>query len=69
MMKIMRWDLMEIVGLCLACSHLLFLVLLVTWFSLNKPESWAQFKTRLHTALRGKRKPLTAQDLRRTRVL
>jgi hypothetical protein len=65
----MRWDLMEIVGLCLACSHLLFLVLLVTWFSLNKPESWSQFKTRLHHALPGKHKPASGAALRRTRVL
>jgi hypothetical protein len=45
---------MAIVGFCLAASHLLFLVLLVTWFSLNKPESWAQVKTRMRAALRGK---------------
>ncbi len=50
----MHWDLMEIVGFCLAASHLLFLGLLVTWFSLNKPESWAQVKTRMRAALRRK---------------
>ena len=52
----MHWDVMEVVGLCLAASHLVFLVLLVTWFSLDKPESWSQAKARMHAALHGKQK-------------
>ena len=65
----MRWDVMEIVGFCLAASHMLFLLLLVSWFGLNKPENWSDCKARLHTALRGKPKKAAAPLLPRVKTL
>ena len=65
----MHWDVMEIVGLCLAASHVLFLLLLVTWFSLNKPESWSECKKRLRAAFRGKSRTLPTPPLPRAKAL
>jgi hypothetical protein len=43
---------MILLGILLAGSHVVFLVLIVSWFSLRKPTSWAMARTRFHEAWR-----------------
>ncbi len=43
---------LAIAGVLLALSHLMFLVLIVSWFALHKPTSWALYKYRLRAVLR-----------------
>jgi hypothetical protein len=65
----MHWDVMEIVGLCLAASHVVFLLLLVSWFGLNKPQSWSQCKSRLRAAMHGRPGTTVAPPLPRAKTL
>lgn len=44
---------LEVAGLLIAASHIVFLVLLVLWFGVHRPGTWALFKARLHAAVRG----------------
>ena len=47
---------LAVAGLLMAGSHVAFAVLIVLWFALRKPTSWALFKLRLRAAW--KRQPL-----------
>ena len=49
--------LVEVAGLVIMITHLIFLVLLVLWFSLNRPTSIALFRVRLAAVLRGRPMP------------
>ncbi len=49
---------LEIAGLLLAASHVVFLVLIVLWFALRKPGSLRLFGARLRAASRGRPMPL-----------
>jgi hypothetical protein len=41
---------MEIIGIILATSHVLTVALIVLWFGLNKPKTFAVFRQRLRAA-------------------
>ena len=43
---------LELIGLLLVTSHLVFFGLLVAWFGMGKPTSIAVFRKRLGTAVR-----------------
>ncbi len=47
----------ELAGLVIASSHVVFLVLMVLWFVLKKPTSVKLFRLRLRAALRGQPLP------------
>lgn len=44
---------LEVAGLLLATSHVVFLVLIVLWFAMKKPTSVKLFRLRLHAARHG----------------
>ena len=48
---------LEVAGLLIAGSHVVFLVLLVMWFGVRRPGSWALFVARLKAAARGQKLP------------
>ena len=48
---------LEVAGLLIAASHVVFLVLLVLWFGVNRPGTWKLFKARLGAAMRGRPMP------------
>ncbi len=39
-----------IVGLLIAASHLAVILLLLVWFGVGKPTTWAEFKRRARAA-------------------
>ncbi len=43
--------LVEVAGLLMAVSHIVFLVLFVLWFGLNRPTSLKVFRLRMRTAI------------------
>ncbi len=49
--------LVEVTGLLIVITHLIFLVLFVLWFALRRPTSVALFRLRLAAALQGKPMP------------
>ena len=48
---------LELAGLLLAASHVIFLILFVLWYGLRKPGSLALFRARLWAAVRGRPLP------------
>ena len=49
--------LVEVAGLLIVITHLIFLALFVLWFALHRPTSAALFRLRLGAALRGRPLP------------
>jgi hypothetical protein len=52
--------LVEVAGLLMAVSHVIFLVLFVLWFGLNRPTSFKVFRMRMRAALDKRRARLRA---------
>ncbi len=48
---------LAIAGVLFALSHIAFLVLIVLWFALRKPTSFALFRLRLMAAVKGRPLP------------
>ena len=44
---------LAIAGVLFAVSHIAFLILIVLWFALRKPTSFALFRLRLTAAIKG----------------
>ncbi len=42
---------MVVLGIVLAASHVIFLVIIVGWFALKKPTTWALVRSRFKEAL------------------
>ena len=53
---------METVGLLLAASHVLFVMLILAWFGLNKPNNLKLARVRMKAAVTGK--PFPRSDYR-----